>query len=104
MPRTRATTCFGRDRGFLVTKEFKKCQDKLLLLLGRNRGFLVATEFLSGSMSRQEIPLLQHGSHILSLRNCRNMAFLVATRVLVLCRDDVATEVSLSRREVRVGT
>ena len=45
---------------------------------------------------------------ILSHKNCRNMAFFVVTRVLVLCRDDVATEVSLSRSrrsrlEVRVA-
>ena len=51
----------------------------------------------------------RHGSHILSHRNCHNMAFLVATGVLVLYRDDVATEVSLSRlrwsrQEVRVAT
>ena len=49
----------------------------------------------------------RHGYQILSHRNCSNMAFLVATGVLVLCRDDVTTEVSLSRprrsqREVRV--
>ena len=53
--------------------------------------------------------MLRHGYHILSHRNCRNIAFLVATGVLVLCRDDVTTEVSLSRprrsqREVRVAT
>ena len=38
----------------------------------------------------------KHGSHILSHRNCRNIAFPVATGVLVLYRDDVVTEVSLS--------
>ena len=69
-----ATACLGRDRGFLVTTECRKCQDKLLLVLGRGRGILVATEFLSGSVS-------QHGSQILSHRNCHNMG------VLVLCRD-----------------
>ena len=46
---------------------------------------------------------------ILSHKNCRNMAFFVATGVLVLCRDDVATEVFLSRsrrsqREAKVAT
>ena len=51
----------------------------------------------------------QHGSQILSNRNCRNMAFFVTTGVLALCHDDVATEVSLSRptqsqRDVRVVT
>ena len=51
----------------------------------------------------------RHGSQILSLRNCRNMDFHVVIGVLVLCRDDVGTEVSLSRsrrsrREVRVAT
>ena len=51
----------------------------------------------------------RHGSQILSHRNYRNMAFLVATGILVLFRDDVAIEVSLSRprrsrREVRVVT
>ena len=91
-----ATACLGHDRGFLVTTECRKCQDRLLLVLGRGRGILVATEFLSGSVS-------QHGSQILSHRNCHNMG------VLVLSRDDVATEVSLSRprrsrREVRAVT
>ena len=38
----------------------------------------------------------QHGYEILSHRNYHNMAFLVATGVLVLYRDDVAIEVSLS--------
>ena len=38
----------------------------------------------------------QHGSQILSHENCRNMAFFVATGVLVLRRDDVMTEVFLS--------
>ena len=38
----------------------------------------------------------RHGSQILSHKIGRNMAFFVATRVLVLCHDDVATEVSLS--------
>ena len=51
----------------------------------------------------------QHGSQILSHRNCRSMAFLVVTGFLVLFRDDVATKVSLSRprrsrQEVRVDT
>ena len=46
---------------------------------------------------------------ILSHKNYRNMAVFVATGVLVLYRDDVTTEVSLSRlrqsrREVRVAT
>ena len=40
----------------------------------------------------------QHDSQVLSNKNCRNMAFFVATGVLVLCCDDVATEVSLSRQ------
>ena len=44
------------------------------------------------------IPVSQHGSHILSNRNCRNIVFFVATGVLVLCHDDVAIEVSLSRQ------
>ena len=48
----------------------------------------------------------QHGSQILSNRTCRNMAFIVATGVLILCRDDVTTKVFLSpprqpRQEVR---
>ena len=33
----------------------------------------------------------RHSSQILSNRTCRNMAFFVATGVLILCRDDVAT-------------
>ena len=33
---------------------------------------------------------------ILSHKNYRNMAFFVATRGLVLCHDDVATEIFLS--------
>ena len=53
--------------------------------------------------------MLRHGSQILSHKNYRNMAFFVATGVLVLYHDDVATKVSLSRsrrsrREVRVAT
>ena len=45
---------------------------------------------------------------ILSHKNCRNMAFFVATKALFLCGDDVATKVSLSqprlsRQEVRVA-
>ena len=48
----------------------------------------------------------RHGYQILSHRNCRNMAFLIARRVLILCSDDVATEVFLlqprqPRQEVR---
>ena len=39
----------------------------------------------------------RHGSKILSNKSCRNMTFFVATGVLVLCSDDVAIEVSLSR-------
>ena len=50
------------------------------------------TEFLFGSVSR-------HGPQILSHRNCHNMAFLVATGVLILYRDDVAIEVFLSYRD-----
>ena len=38
-----------------------------------------------------------HGSRIFNNKSCRNMAFLVTTGVLILYRDDVATEVSLSR-------
>ena len=60
------------------------------MVMGRDKGFLVATEFFPGSVSR-------HGYQILSHRNCRNMAFLVATGVLFLYRDDVVIEVSLSR-------
>ena len=49
----------------------------------------------------------RHGSQILSHRNRHNMDFLVVIGVLVLCHDDVTTEVSLSRlrrsrREVKV--
>ena len=39
----------------------------------------------------------RHGSQVLSNRICRNMAFFVATGVLILYHDDVATEVFLSR-------
>ena len=39
----------------------------------------------------------RHGSHILSNRIYRNMAFFVTTEVLILCCDDVAIEVFLSR-------
>ena len=43
------------------------------------------------------IPGSRHSSQILSNRTYCNMAFFVATWVLILCRDDVATEVFLSR-------
>ena len=51
----------------------------------------------------------RHGSQIFSNKSCRDMDFLVATGVLILCRDDVATGVFLSRlrrslQEVRVAT
>ena len=51
----------------------------------------------------------RHGYQILSHKNGRNMAFFIVIGVLVLCRDDVSTEVSLSqsrwsRRKVRVAT
>ena len=69
-------------------------KNKLLLVLGCDREFLVATEFFSGSVSR-------HGSQILSNKSCHNMDFFVTIGVLVLCRDDVATEVSLSRSRRR---
>ena len=34
--------------------EYRKCQDRPLLVLGLDRGFLVAIEFFPGSVSRQE--------------------------------------------------
>ena len=43
------------------------------------------------------IPMLRHGSQILSNRTSRKMDFFVAIGVLILCRDDVAMEVFLSR-------
>ena len=43
------------------------------------------------------IPVSRHGSQILSNGTCSNMAFFVATGVLVLSHDNIATEVSLSR-------
>ena len=43
------------------------------------------------------IPVSRHGSHILSNKSCCNMAFFVATGVLVLCRDDVATETTKAK-------
>ena len=93
---------FGSRQGAGNSKKW------LLLVLGRE-------SFLSGSVSRQEFLCRDRNFcvatwfHILSHKNCRNMAFLVATGVLVLCRDGVATKVSLSRRgrsrrEVRVVT
>ena len=39
----------------------------------------------------------RHGSHILSNRIWRNMSLFVVTGVLILCCDNVATEVFLSR-------
>ena len=45
------------------------------------------------------IHVSRHGSHILSHRNCRNMTFFVVTGVLILCCDDVATEVFLRDRD-----
>ena len=43
------------------------------------------------------IPASRHGSHILSNKSCCNMAFFVATGVLVLYRDDVAIETAKAR-------
>ena len=42
--------------------------------------------------------MLRHDSQVLSDKNYRNITFFVMTGVLVLFRDDVTTEVSLSRQ------
>ena len=71
-------------------------KNRLLLVLGRKREFLVVTEFfLVRCRDRNNCVVAQF--QIISHKNCHNMAFFVVTRVLVLCRDDVATEVSLSQ-------
>ena len=79
----------------------------LLFWVATGNSWLRHSSFLVLCRDRNSVS--RHGSQILSHRNCRNMTFLVATGVLVLCRDDVVTEVSLSRlrrsrREVRVAT
>ena len=81
---------------FLVGKSAGNAKTSYCFL-GSDRGFLVETEFLFGSVSRQKILVSQHGSQILSHRDYRKMAFLVVTGILILCRDDVVTEVFLSR-------
>ena len=82
-------------------------KNRLLLVLGRYREFLVAIEFFL-VLCRDRNNCVASWFNILSHKNYRNMAFFVAIGVLVLCRDDVAIEVSLSlprrsRREVRVA-
>ena len=67
----------------------------LLLVLGQDREFLLATEFFL-VLCRDKNLCVVTWFQILNHKNFRNMAFLVATGVLVLCCDDVATEVFLS--------
>ena len=80
----------------------------ILTVLGGDREFLVETEFFL-VLCRERNNCVMTWFQILSHKNYRNMAFFFATGVLVLYRDDVTTEVSLSRlrqsrREVRVAT
>ena len=70
-------------------------KNKLLLVLGCDKEFLVAKEFflvLCCGRNNCVVTWFQMLSH----KNFRNMAFFIVTEVLVLCRDDVTTEVSLS--------
>ena len=82
-------------------------KNKLLLVLGRDREFLVTIEFFLVLCNNRN-NYIATWFQILNHTNCRNIDFFVVTRVVVLCRDDVATKVSLSRlrrsqREVKVA-
>ena len=57
---------------------------------GSQQGIPSRDRVLSGSVT-------QHGSQIFCNKSCRNMTFLVATGVLILYCDNVATKVFLSR-------
>ena len=86
----------------------RNAKNRLLLVLDHDREFMVVTEFFL-VLCRDRNNYVTTWFQIFSHKNCCNMAFFVTTGVLVLCRDDVATEVSLSRprqsrREVRVAT
>ena len=75
-------------------------------MFGSRQGILGRDRVLVWLCVATGIPVSRHGSQILSNRTCCNIAFFVVTGVLILCRDNVATEVFLSqprqpRQEVR---
>ena len=74
-------------------------KNRLLHVYVATQEFLLrqkATACLGHDSVMKGIPMSLHCSQILSNRNYRNMAFFVATGVLVLCHDNVTIEVSLS--------
>ena len=63
-------------------------------VLGRDKDFLVATEFF-GSVLRQGSPALRPDFSIFIECPCHDIVLPCCDNVLLLCHDNVATEVSL---------
>ena len=107
MPKNRLLHVWVATGDSWLRQSAGNAKNMLLLVLRRDRNSWSTEFFLA--LCRDMNKCVATWFQILSHKNCRNIAFFVATGVLVLCRDDVATEVSLSRsrrsqREAKVAT
>ena len=81
------TSCLGRERGFLVVTELQEMPRIGYYMFRSRHGIPGRDRVRSWFRVAIRIPVSRHGSQILSNETCRNMAFFIATGVLVLCRD-----------------